>query len=341
MKVLYLSKNLKNYKSANYQKEFLKALSKITSVYVFGPGSADFDCDKTVDDIISHKGPFDCIFVGHYWLQDGDQSQIDPWPQSDLAKSSHKKFLFLNKEYANLNKKLQWIKKNKFDCVFSHHQNCQIWQSKTKTKFKYLPFAYDENLFNFFENKRKYDLAFSGVLQNPRGNSLQSDIRVRILKKLYYTFFDIPLFKKKKYRHLSIFWNSVPKNFIGQILSRIFKTHKFLDIKSYSQIQKNSKIYLNCKSPLNLISPRYFENIASGCLVMTEKNNELKKLLPNLSYIEFFNDLSNFDKVLSKSINLFDSSKKKRKDYAKIIKKKHSWHVRSKEVLKLIKFYIK
>ena len=341
MRILYLSKNLKHYKSANYQKEFFNALSKITSVYVFGPGYLNFDNKKTVNDIINLYGPFDCIFVGHYWLQDGSQSQIDPWPKSGLVKTTHKKFLFLNKEYANLNKKLQWIKKNKFDCVFSHYQNSQIWQSKTKTKFEYLPFAYDDKLFNFFKNKRKYDLAFSGVLQNPRGNSLQSDIRIRILKKLYYTFFDIPLFKKKKYRHLSIFWNSVPKNFIGQILSRIFKTHKFLDIKSYSQVQKKSKIYLNCKSPLNLISPRYFENIASGCFVMTEKNNELKKLLPNLSYIEFFNDLSNFDKVLSKSLNLFESSIKRRKDYAKIIKKKHCWHVRSNEVLKLIKFYIK
>ncbi len=339
MKVLYLSKNLKNYKSANYHKEFLNALSKITSVYVFGPGCADFDYYKTIDDIISHNGPFDCIFVGHYWLQDGDQTQIDPWPQSGLAKTSHKKFLFLNKEYANLNKKLQWIKKNKFDCVFSHHQNCQIWQRKTKTKFKYLPFAYDDKLFNFNENKRKYDLAFSGVLQNPRGNSIQSDIRLRILRRLYYTFFDIPLFKKKKYRHLSIFWNSVPKNFIGQIISRIFNTHKFLDIKSYARVQKNSKIYLNCKSPLNLISPRYFENIASGCLVMSEKNRELKKLLPNLSYIEFSNDLSNFDIILDKSLSIFKSSNKQRKDYARMIKKKHSWHVRSMTVLKIIKSY--
>ena len=74
---------------------------------------------------------------------------------------------------------------------------------------------------------------------------------------------------------------------------------------------------------------------------MSEKNSELKKLLPNLSYIEFSNDLSNFDIILNKSLSIFKSSKKQRKDYARMIKKKHSWHVRSKEVLKLIKFYIK
>jgi hypothetical protein len=339
MRVLYLSKNIKNYKSANYQREFLNALSKITSIYVYGPGHSYFDYKKTVDDIIDLYGPFDCIFVGHYWLHDGNKSQIDPWPQSGLSKTSYKKFLFLNKEYANLNKKLQWIKNNKFDCIFSHHQKCQIWQTKARTQFKYLPFAYDDKFFSFSEKKRKYDLAFSGVLQNSRGNSVQTDVRIRILKKLYYTIFDIPLFKKKKYRHLSIFWNSIPTNFLGQILSRIFKTHKFLDIKSYSQVQKNSKIYLNCKSPLNLISPRYYENVASGCLIITEKNNELKRLIPKFSYLEFSNNLSNFDQVLNRSLYVYSSLKKKRKENARIIKNKHSWNVRALAILKIMKFY--
>ena len=37
MKILYLSKNVDNYKSANYQKEFLNSLSKITSLFIYGP----------------------------------------------------------------------------------------------------------------------------------------------------------------------------------------------------------------------------------------------------------------------------------------------------------------
>ena len=52
---------------------------------------------------------------------------------------------------------------------------------------------------------------------------------------------------------------------------------------------------------MNLISPRYFENIASGCLIITENNKELEKLIPKSSYKEFSNDLSNFDKgIVSK-----------------------------------------
>ena len=337
MRILYLSKNVNDYKSANYQKEFLNALSKITSIFVYGPGYKYFDNKKKIIDIINQYGPFNFIFVGHLWLDDGKKKNIDPWPNSGLLDISHKKFLFLNKEYANLKEKLKWIKINKFDCVFSHHQNCNEWQKKTKTKFKYLPFAYNDKYFLYSNNKKKYDLAFSGVLQNTRGNKIQSDVRIRILNRLYYTIFDIPLFKRKKYRNLSIFWNSIPTTFIGYFLSKIFQTYKFLDIKSYANVQKNSKVYLNCKSPLNLISPRYFENVASGCVVITEKNNELKKLLPKFSYIEFLNDLSNFDYVLNKALNFYDSSKTTRISYAKMIKKKHSWDVRARIILKIIK----
>ena len=95
-----------------------------------------------------------------------------------------------------MRKKLKWIKKNKFQCVFSHYQNCKIWEKQTKTKFRYLPFAYDDKYFFYSKKKREYDLSFSGLLQNPNKKA-QSDIRIKILNKLYYTLFNIPLIKKK------------------------------------------------------------------------------------------------------------------------------------------------
>ncbi len=341
MRILYLSKNIKHYKSANYQKEFLDTLSRATSLFVYGPGYSYFDKNKKLEDILRIYGPFNIIFVGHSWLKDGNQRAFDPWPQSGLSKTSHKKFLFLNKEYTNLDKKLLWIKKNKFDYVFSHYQNCQMWQTKAKTKFKYVPFAYDDEYFFYSKKKRKYDLAFSGILQNSLKDKVQSDIRIRILKRLYFTLFKVPLFKKKKYKHLSILWNSFPNNLLGNIISRVFRIYKFFDKKKYAQLHRDSKVFLNCKSPMNLISPRYVENIASGCTVITEENNELKKLLPKFSYIEFSKDLSNFDYVLNKSLINFDCSKKKREHNAKLIKQEHSWNIRVKLVLKIIKNVIR
>lgn len=340
MRILYLSKNLAKYKASNYQKEFLNAFSKKSQLFVYGPGYAYFDKKKNLKDIIKIHGPFKIIFVGHAWLYDGNNTAIDPWPWSGLSKIKIKKFLFLNKEYANLNEKLRWIKKNKIHYVFSHYQDCKKWEIKTGAKFKFLPFAYDDNHFFYLEKKRKYDLAFSGILQNSRKDRVQSDVRIRILNRLYYTLFNVPLFKRKKYRNLSIFWNSIPNNFLGIVLSKIFKTYKFLNIRKYAEIQRNSKIYLNSKSPMNLISPRYFENIASGCLILTEQNNELKKLIPKTSYLEYSNGLSDFDEILDKCITKTNVSRKIFKTNSLIIKKKHTWDIRVKIVLKIIKDFL-
>lgn len=339
MRILYLSKNLQKYNAANYQKEFLYALSKKSQLFVYGPGFAYFDKRKSLKEIVKIYGPFKIIFVGHAWLHDGNDSSIDPWPHSGLANIKINKFLFLNKEYANLNEKLRWIKKQKFDCVFSHYQGCKKWETKCRTQFKFLPFAYENNHFYNSEKKRKYDLAFSGVLQNSRKNKVHSDIRIRILKRLYFTLFNIPLFKRKKYRNLSIFWNSIPNNFLGLVLSKIFKTYKFLNVRQYARIQRNTKVYLNSKSPMNLISPRYFENIASGCFVITEKNNELKKFIPKSSYLEFSNNLLDFDEILFRSIEKSNFSRKIFNKNSKLIKKKHSWNRRVRIVLKKIKDY--
>ena len=80
---------------------------------------------------------------------------------------------------------------------------------------------------------------------------------------------------------------------------------------------------------MNLISPRYFENIASGCYILTEKNNYLSKLLPKISYNEFANDLSNFDQVLNETLMEFNKSKNNRRK-----------NIRVQTVLKVIKFFL-
>ena len=89
-------------------------------------------------------------------------------------------------------------------CFFTL-QNCKIWEKRSKTKFIFLPFAYNEKYFFYSQKKRKFDLAFSGILQNIQKDKVQSDIRIRILKRIYFTIFNIPVFKRKKFRHLSIF----------------------------------------------------------------------------------------------------------------------------------------
>ena len=80
MRILYLSKNLENIKLQITKKIFLKALSKKkTSIFVYGPGYSYFDKNKKLKDIVNIYGPFSFIFIGHAWLHDGNNSEIDPW----------------------------------------------------------------------------------------------------------------------------------------------------------------------------------------------------------------------------------------------------------------------
>ena len=106
MKILYLSKNIKNYKGANYQKEFIDAISKFSKLIIYGPGQTNFDKTKSINQFLKQKGPFDLIFVGHSWLSDSINSEIDPWKEANLKNIKVKKYIFLNKEYVNLKKNL-------------------------------------------------------------------------------------------------------------------------------------------------------------------------------------------------------------------------------------------
>ena len=69
------------------------------------------------------------------------------------------KILLLNKEYVNLNKKLQYIKDVKFDFVLSHHHDVEKYSNETNLKFVFWPFACHKERF-LANNEKNIDLFF-------------------------------------------------------------------------------------------------------------------------------------------------------------------------------------
>ena len=57
-------------------------------------------------------------------------------------------------------------------------------------------------------------------------------------------------------------------------------------IKTMKSSQK-SKIFINTLSPAELVSPRFYECMASKTLVLCEKSNIYKKFFPEGTYVEF------------------------------------------------------
>ena len=76
------------------------------------------------------------------------------------------KILIINKEYANLKRKLEYIKYSKFDFILSHHHEVEKYTEQTNLKFIFWPFACHKERFLADNKKKNIDLFFSGVLQN-------------------------------------------------------------------------------------------------------------------------------------------------------------------------------
>ena len=60
-----------------------------------------------------------------------------------LEKITIPKIVILNKEYTNLDAKLDYIKRNRFDIGFAHHHDTDRYSKATGIEFTFWPFAFD------------------------------------------------------------------------------------------------------------------------------------------------------------------------------------------------------
>lgn len=321
-----------------YQKDLMEALSEKVNVDFYGPGFEGFDEQKSLVKAIDFdKQAYDCIVVGHAWLKDGEGKEIDPFPSLRLDETPVKKIVILNKEYTNLKGKLEWIRRMGFAHGFSHHHDVEEYQSATNVQFTFIPFAVNED--RFIAKRwidKKYDLSFSGILQNRSENSGQSDTRVNVMKELFYCLGDLPLMKKKRHANLRIFWNSIPRSMIQEKIARRVGLHRFMDDHDYAKMQAMSKAYLNTLSPYNLVSPRFFENMASKTLIICEESVHVKRIIPNDCYVGFNGTMHDFIEKLYYYVHNegeWDKIVSRAYDY---VLDKHTWRKRADVITKKI-----
>ena len=327
-KILYLSHNMEAYQSASYQQDVMNEMARQAQVYFYGPGFEGYDLNDSIDQVLA-KVPFepDAIIIGHSWLNDKDESEVDPHPLLQLSKTNISKIGILNKEYTNLDAKLGYIKKNRFDHCFTHHHDSKKYSEWTNTEFTFWPFAFDSNRFNCNE-KKTIDIGFSGVLLNINKKAAQSDVRVRIMNRFFFTLFEVPIAKRKAFKDIEFFWNSVPRNNSGRFLNKLLKKHRYLDTKNYAKKIHQTKIYINTLSPMGLVSPRFFESMASRALVLCEESSLYSKIFPNDLYVSFKNDLSDFEeKIFMLLTNKTERDQIAEKAF-RFVHKEHTWEKR-------------
>ena len=328
---------MERYKAASYQYEVMKELSKQAQVCFYGPGFKGYDLNDSIDEVLI-KSPFeiDCIILGHSWLNDKNGVKVDPHPLLNLSNTDIPKIVILNKEYTNLDAKLKFIRENHFNIGFTHHHDIKKYTESTNIEFNFWPFAFDSEKFSSAAKEKNVDIGFSGVLQNLNKNADQSDIRVGIMNLFFHTLYDVPFAKKKSFKNIKIFWNSIPRNNLGRLLNRILGKHRFLDSKSYVEALCQTKIYINTLSPMGLIGPRFFESMASGALVLCEESSLYSNIFPKDVYITFKNDLSDFEELVNTLLTNKEKQDKIIDKAYKLAYKDHTWEKRVSSLLDLI-----
>jgi spore maturation protein CgeB len=206
----------------------------------------------------------DLILFGYGWENDifsenGYSSNIHGL-ELNLEKIRIRKAFILNKEYKNLDQKLNFIRKNRFSAAFTVHHKFQEYAEKTNTKFYQLPFAANESVFKDYGEEKKIDIGFSGNMFN-YGVYKKTNIMGKEFQNIRENIFNE--LQKTKYKDLNIWWNSNSGNFL-------YGTE-------YGRLINSAKIWLNTPSAIQIIGTRFYEVIASKTLLLCRESEQAYK----------------------------------------------------------------
>lgn len=252
MKVAAITRNLSAH--CNYYTDFMYHLRRISNEITFyHPPFNSSQLKKDVDFIIV------CFDI----LDSGDNAP------SVIIKNTKEipLFVIMNKEYAGLYNKLNWIKSiNPTACFTVHHDNEKYANFLSIPVYRF-SWSCDEELFKTYNDTYTHDLFFSGVLRKEQTDNMR--------KRVYDQFYQI----NDKYKlniHVAIYENN---KLIGDL-------YKF-DNDEYAKLINNSKISLITTGPGDLVGTRYFEVSASNkSLIMC---NRMPDQIYNKMMIDKFN----------------------------------------------------
>jgi len=330
------------YKGAAYQQDTINELCQQAEVFLYGPGFTEYDPNDSLANIQS-KAPFDieCIVVGHSWLPE----LVDEPPllrNCDFRTAEVPLVAILNKEYNNLHNKLQYLTKNRFNLVFSHHHNSQTFGEAYGLNVVFWPFGFDDKKISNQITEKDIDLAFSGIIQNRTTGVDQTDSRLRVMNEMFYCVSDLPIRKRSNYSDLEIFWNAIPltskryQHFVKYRTAKLLFPrygYRYLEEVKYYELLARSKIVLNTLSPMELMGPRLFETMASGAVVLAEESSVYAQLFPKSCMVQFKSDLTDYLELIESLIADENLRKKLALEGKTFVSKGHKWSDRVSDML--------
>ena len=218
-KAIVLTKNCENYIGVYYHNDLVKDCQKVFDCYLYGEGYPEYDLNDTFDDVVKKSNfiEFDYVIATTSWDKEGQNDfnkEVDPHPNIELSRINKNKIFFINKEYRNLDEKLNYVMKNKFNTVFSVYSKEKLdeWTEKTGVVFKQCHFGIDNKKFKDYGKERDIDFCFTGNLHSEY-NSLRKDIKKTIFKNSVNPFgYFISKFVPKEFEEYLVNFDGLPSN---------------------------------------------------------------------------------------------------------------------------------
>ena len=278
-----------------YYEQFTQAIKKASkSFFHYGPGTSYYCSSHTMNNILEiyfqeNKKLPQLILFGFGWENDtysenGYDSNIHG-TNLGLSNIKIKKAFIINKEYKNLQQKLDFLKNNKFDAGFTVHHKFDEFSKIANTTFYQLPFAANREIFKDYKQEKTIDLGFSGNMFNYgiyKNTNIMGEYFQNIREKIFNEL------KQEKYKNLRLWWNSNSGNFLYG--------------ERYAKLINRSKIWLNTPSAIQIVGTRFYEVIACNTLLFCRESNE--GIYNNLGFedektcVMFKTDLSDFEEKL-------------------------------------------
>ena len=221
--------------SYSYYNEIINSLKKFNTIYQYHNWSPVGGSTVNIKDVLSRcpEKP-DVILFGFGWTDCSENYPkfVDGLDECDIPVS-----IILNKEYAALEHKLDWINKNNPICAFTVHHDYEKYSEITGVPFYQIPFAVNPDVFKKYDNEEyDCDFGFSGVIRPEQTN----DWRTKIVSE-------------------SKNWEKI--NFS-------FSAHRHDSLESYARRLNRAKMWLSTTGPADLVGTRYYELMALGTTLL-------------------------------------------------------------------------
>ena len=304
MKILYFERHHGN--SYSYYNEIKNALAKKNTIYQYTRWSPVGGPDLEIKNVLSScPDKPDFILFGFGWT---DCSENYPKKVNGIKDCGIPVAVILNKEYAALDKKLDWIKNMKPEVAFCVHHDYEQYSRITGVPFHQIPFAVNPNIFKKYDNQEyDCDFGFSGVIRPEQTN----DWRAKIVEK-------------------SKEWNDI--NFS-------FSQHRHDSLESYAKRLNRAKAWLSTTGPADLVGTRYYEVMALGTtlLVCNRFDKVYDDIIEEDEHCIMFSSVEELESKIkdclqnpNKMKSIIDRAKQHTLKY-------HTWDNRAEKINKILK----